>query len=124
MAGPGRARVPISDEFFRDRSGAWKIGKRGREIYTPLMAEALLDPDEIWLGVAAKQDPVRDDLKELLVDRRYVRVGPDKGALVVMQIGRRWWEPVTIYLSQDRKGTPDAKGIQVRRGGKLLWKQK
>ncbi|WP_231493223.1 PBECR2 nuclease fold domain-containing protein [Paracoccus pantotrophus] len=118
------ARLPISGQFFRDRSGAWKIGKRGREIYTPLMAEALLDPDEIWLGVAAKQDLVRDDLEELLVDRRYVRVDPDKGVLVVMQIGRRWWEPVTIYLPQDRKGNPDAKGIQGRRGGKLLWKRK
>ncbi|WP_347268170.1 PBECR2 nuclease fold domain-containing protein [Paracoccus sp. (in: a-proteobacteria)] len=118
------AYVPVSDGFFRDRSGMWKIGKRGRDTFTPLMAETLMDPDEIWLGVAAKQDPVREDLQELLLDRRYVRVDPDKGVLVVMQIGRRWWEPITIYLPQDRKGIPEAAGIQSRRGGKLLWKRK
>ncbi|PZO64593.1 MAG: head morphogenesis protein [Paracoccus denitrificans] len=117
-------RLPISDAFFRDRAGQWKVTKRGRAIYTPLMAETLMDPDEIWLGVAAKQDPVRDDLEELLIDRRYIRIDPEMGVMAVIEIGRRWWEPTTTYLSQDRKGIPNAKGIQARRGGKLLWKRK
>lgn len=117
-------RVPISDQFFRDRHGEWKIGKRGRAPYTPLMAETLLDPDEIWLGVAAKADPVRQDVEELLIDRRYVRVDPSLGIMAVMEIGRKWWEPVTVYLPQNRKGQPDLEALQRRRGGKLLWKRK
>ncbi|WP_343069788.1 PBECR2 nuclease fold domain-containing protein [Paracoccus amoyensis] len=121
---PAGTRIPISDQFFRDRGGMWKVGKRGRDILTPLMAETLLDPDEIWLGVAAKNDPVRPDLQELLLDRRYIRVDPDQGVLSVMQIGRKWWEPVTIYLPQNRRGEPDIRGIQTRRGGKLVWKRK
>ncbi len=117
-------RIPISDGFFRDRSGAWKIDKRGRDIYAPLMAEALLDPDEIWLGVAAKRDPVRDDLQELLIDRRYIRADPDKGLMVVLEVGRKWWEAKTAYIPTDRKQRPDLKLLDRRRGGKLIWKRK
>lgn len=87
---PAGTRIPISDQLFRDRSGLLKVGKRGREAFTPLMAEALLDPDEIWLGVAAKQDPAREDMQELLLDRRYIRANPNQGVMLVMEIGRRW----------------------------------
>ena len=52
------AKIPISEQFFQDRSGMWKVNKRDRGRLTPLMAEALMDPDEIWLGIAAKPDPV------------------------------------------------------------------
>ena len=121
---PAGTRVPISDGFFRDRSGMWKVGKRGREVFTPLMAEALMDPDEIWLGVAAKQDPVRDDLQELLLDRRYIRTDPKLGIMVVMEIGRRWWEPITAYQPTKKSGAPDFSLLARRRGGKLLWKRK
>ncbi len=121
---PAGTRVPISELLFKDRAGRWKIGKRGRAPYTPLMAEALLDPDEIWLGVSAKADPIDPDVEELLVDRRYIRADPETGAIVVMQVGRRWWEEVTAYVPQDRKGRSDLKALHNRRGGKLLWKRK
>lgn len=88
------------------------------------MAEALLDPDEIWLGVAAKRDPVRDDLQELLIDRRYIRADPDKGLMVVLEVGRKWWEAKTAYIPTDRKQRPDLKLLDRRRGGKLIWKRK
>jgi hypothetical protein len=117
-------RIPVSDEFFRARSGAWKVEKRGRAGLTPLMAEALLDPDEIWIGVAEKTDPVRSDLTELLIDRRYIRVDPDLGIIIVMEIGRRWWEPITIYQPTKKNGKPDLDLLDRRRGGKLLWKRK
>lgn len=121
---PTGARIPISDEFFRDRSGNWKVKKRGREVLTPLMAEALIDPDEIWLGVGAKADPIDNSLEELLLDRRYIRVDPQLGILVVMEIGRKWWEPITIYDPTKKNGQPDLNLLHKRRGGKLLWKRK
>lgn len=121
---PTGMKIPISDAFFRDRSGLWKVAKRGREIFTPLMAEALLDPDEIWLGVAAKQDPVRKDMTELIIDRRYVRFDPSIGFNVVMEIGRQWWEPVTAYNPTDKAGRTNLGLLDRRRGGKLLWKRK
>ena len=116
--------VPISDELFRERSGAFKVGKRDRAQYMAQIAETLSDPDEIWLGVAAKRDPVDRDYEELVVDRRYIRVDPETGLIVVFEIGRKWWEAVTAYAPTDRKGRPHLGLLDKRRGGKLLWKRK
>lgn len=121
---PAGTRIPISDQFFRDRSGLWKVGKRGRGRFAPLMAEALLDPDEIWVGVAAKPDPIHEDQEELMFDRRYVRLDPNTGMIVVMEIGRKWWEPITAYDPTDKRGRPNLNLLNRRRGGKLLWKRK
>lgn len=121
---PSGHRVPISEQFFQTRDGRWKVGKRGRAILTPLMAEALLDPDEIWLGVAKKADPINPDLSELLLDRRYIRVDPELGIVVVMEMGRKWWEPITIYDPTKKSGRPDLNLLNLRRGGKLIWKRK
>lgn len=117
-------RVPISDEFFRTSDGSWKVGKRGRAPLTPLMAETLIDPDEIWLGVTAKPSLIDGAPDELLIDRRYIRVDEQTGILVVMGMGRRWWEPVTSYNPTKKNGTPDLGLLHRRRGGKLIWKRK
>lgn len=117
-------RIPVSEAYFQTRDGAWKVGKRDRARLTPLMAETLLDPDEIWLGVAAKADPINPDLQELLIDRRYIRVDPDLGIIVVLEIGRKWWEPITVYDPTKKNGQPDLKLLDRRRGGKLLWKRR
>lgn len=121
---PSGTRIPISEEFFRTRDRAWKVGKRGREVFTPLMAETLIDPDEIWLGVTSKTDPIRPDLEQLLIDRRYIRLDPQTGLIVVMEVGRKWWEPVTAYNTTTKTGKADLSLLNRRRGGKLLWKRK
>lgn len=110
-------RMPISDALFRDRAGAWKVGKRERAILTPLLAEALMDPDEIWIGLARKGD-------ELVVDRRYIRVDPESGLLVVFEIGRKFWEAITAYMPTKKSRKPDLGLLDKRRGGKLLWKRR
>lgn len=120
---PTGTKVPISDAFFRDRSGMWKFDKRGRGIYTPLMAETMLDPDEIWIGVSAKRDPIRPDLQEFLIDRRYIRANQDLGFVGVMQVGRKWWEETTFYVP-NRDGKFSLPTLNGRRGGKLIWKRK
>lgn len=110
-------RMPISDALFRDRAGGWKVGKRDRAILTPLLAETLMDPDEIWIGLARKGD-------ELVVDRRYIRVDPNSGLMVVFEIGRIFWEAITAYPMTNRKGRFDLNTLRNRRGGKLLFKRK
>ncbi|WP_339863211.1 PBECR2 nuclease fold domain-containing protein [Paremcibacter congregatus] len=40
--------IPINENLFRDGRGNWKIKKRGREIYTLLMADVIKHPEEIW----------------------------------------------------------------------------
>lgn len=111
---PAGMRIPISAGYFQTRAGLWKVEKRGRATLTPLMAEALREPDEIWMGLVERDG-------QLVLDRRYIRVDPGSGLLVVLEMGRTWWEPITIYMPTKRNGQPDLQLLANRRGGKLIW---
>jgi hypothetical protein len=113
---PAGVRIPISAEYFRDPNGAWKVEKRGRSLLTPLMAEALREPDEIWMGLVLVGGVPA-------VDRRYIRVDPDTGLIIVLEMGRLWWEPVTIYPVTGNDGRLNLRGLDLRRGGRLVWKR-
>jgi hypothetical protein len=116
-------RIPISVNLLLDPSGRLKLRKRGRERYLARLAETILDPDEIWLGLSSKPDLRDPDLSELLIDRRYIRVDADTGALGVFQMGRKWWEETTVYPVFQEKPARNQRLIDLRRGGKLLWKR-
>lgn len=116
-------RVPVSDQLFRDAAGVLKVTKRNRHRFVAMMAEALLDPDEIWMGVARKINAADGKTEELVVDRRYIRVDPSTGLQIVFEIGERVWEAVTSYNPTTKKGDPDFKALDRRRGGKLLYKR-
>ncbi|KMK68570.1 DUF935 family protein [Puniceibacterium sp. IMCC21224] len=116
-------RIPVSDELFRNAQGNWKVGKRDRATLTPLLAEALMDPDEIWLGVTRRPDPADKEHEELIVDRRYIRTDSATGLLIVYQVGQRFWEAITAFNLTTRNGKPDLRALDKRRGGKLLWKR-
>lgn len=121
---PAGVTLPISDELFRESAtGLWKIGKRDRASLTPLMAETLRDPDEIWVGLARKINR-QTGVEQLVVDRRYIRTDGDTGLMVVFEVGRKWWEAVTAYAPTDKKGSPDFRLLNLRRGGKLVWSKK
>ncbi|WP_084366833.1 PBECR2 nuclease fold domain-containing protein [Rhizobium sp. RU36D] len=109
-------RIPISDQLFRNREGEFKLFKRGRHRLLAMMAETLMEPDEIWVGVARK---VASD--DLVVDRRYVRVDPETAIQIVFEIGERLWEAVTAFGPTDKKGKADFEQIDKRRVGKLVF---
>lgn len=114
--------IPISAELFRERGGALKLRKNKRNLYMSHMAETIQDPDEIWLGV--REVPVLEhDATEMIVDRRYIRVDPTTGILVVFQIGRDGWEEITAF-PPTRNGKLNPKQLKGRRGGKLLYERK
>lgn len=112
------ARVPVSDLLFRNRDGAFKALKRNRHRVLSMMAEALMDPDEIWIGVARKVES-----GDLVVDRRYIRVDPKTAIQIVFEIGERLWEAVTSFDFTDKKGQPDFSALEKRRVGKLVYKR-
>ncbi|MGY9046313.1 MAG: phage portal protein family protein [Rhodobacterales bacterium] len=116
-------RIPISDALFRNARGDWKVGKRERATLTPLLAEAIMDPDEIWLGVARRPDKVDRDQEELIVDRRYIRTDGASGLLIVYQIGQWFWDAITAFNPTKKNGNPDLLALDKRRSGKLLWKR-
>ncbi len=111
-------RVPVSDLLFRGADGSFKVTKRGRSRLMGMMAETLIDPDEIWIGVSQKKGS--DDL---VVDRRYIRVDPKAAIQIVFEIGERFWDAITTYQPTTKKGEPDFNGIDRRRGGKLVYKR-
>ena len=117
------ARVVISEEMFREHSGAWKGLKRGHGDHAALLAEAMIDPDEIWLGVREVPVDTFPGYTELMVTRRYIRVDPSTALYTMFEVGRRAWGAVTGYASYNR-AKPDFSHINKQRVGKLLWKRK
>lgn len=117
-------QMVISADLLRARDGTFKADKRGRGIYAQMLAEAILDPDEIWLGLAQKPNSAKPGVTDIVLDRRYIRVFPNGGLFAVFELTRNWWEGVTTYPTTDAKGRPSFTGLDARRGGKLIWKRK
>jgi hypothetical protein len=111
-------KIPVSDLLFRNRHGELKALKRNRHRVMSMMAEALLDPDEIWMGVARKVES-----GDLVVDRRYIRVDPKTAMQIVFEIGEKTWEAVTSFDFTDKKGDADFAALEKRRVGKLIYKR-
>lgn len=101
----------INDLLFRDRSGALKVMKRGRERHVLLLADTIREPDEIW------EDWNTDGPKPTL-RRRYLarwRVGETGiDALSVFETGAQGWVGVTA-LSADAKylETQGRRGVRI-----------
>ncbi|WP_084437998.1 DUF935 family protein [Shinella sp. HZN7] len=112
------AHIPVSDQLFRNREGQFKALKRNRHRVLAMMAEALLDPDEIWMGVARKVES-----GDLVVDRRYIRVDPKTAIQIVFEIGEKTWEAITSFDFTDKKGAADFAALEKRRVGKLVYKR-
>lgn len=92
----------ISDELFRDIKGDLKVMKRGRERFMKLLAEAIKDPDEIWM--AYEHHFARD---ADMVRRRYIArfelEGYAKPILAVFENGTDGWRGVTGYQAGTEK---------------------
>lgn len=114
--------LPISSELFRERSGELKVRKRDRNQFVAHIAATIMDPDEIWLGVREVK-VFGQDVTELIVDRRYIRVDPATGVIVVFQIGRDGWEEVTAFQA-NKKDKPNVNFLADRRIGKLIYERK
>lgn len=95
-------RLVVGKELFTDANGEWKVLKNGREQFLPLLAQALLAPDEIWVRLEWLYA-----LQKAVVRRRYVAQfaveGQDVPALVVFEVGADGWAGVTAF----QPATPD-----------------
>ena len=89
-------RLVVGRALFEDANGNLKADKRDRGQFMALLAQALLEPDEIWarlewLHVAQKA----------VVRRRYVArfsvEGEEVPALAVFELGTDGWTGVTLF---------------------------
>lgn len=116
-------KIVISEDLFREHSGAWKIAKRGRDIHAAQLAEAIMDPDEIWLGIREVPVDGFEGYVEQILTRRYIRLDPVTALQAVYEVGRKYWGAVTGYASFNRS-KPDYRHIDKQRVGRLLYKRK
>jgi SPP1 gp7 family putative phage head morphogenesis protein len=118
--------VTLNEDLFKDKNGHWKVRKNGREVYLPMLAEAIKAPDEIWLH----WQPVKSGGHVLR--RRYLKCfqveGGDVPSLAVFEEGVDGWSGVTIFQVSDqearRSGFADA-GVYInaQRGGFLVYRR-
>ena len=89
-------RLVVGKELFQTAQGEWKSTKRGRETFLPLLAQALLQPDEIWVRVEWMYT-----LQKAVVRRRYIArfavEGQEVPALAVFELGSDGWAGVTLF---------------------------
>lgn len=89
-------RLVIGMDLFTNADGELKVMKRGREQFLPLLARALLDPDEIWARVEWLYAQ-----EKAVVRRRYVArfmvEGRETPALAVFELGADGWTGITTF---------------------------
>lgn len=91
-------RLVVGKELFQDAAGEWKVFKRGREQYLPLLAQAVLQPDEIWARVEWLHALGRAVVRRRYV-ARYMIEGQEDGTpgLAVFELGADGWSGVTAF---------------------------
>lgn len=112
--------LQINQWLFQDGAGHWKADKFDRGPYMELLADAVADPDEIWLAWSQIND-------KWTLRRRYIRaletVAGDWGFAVFEQ-GKDGWTGVTTFPSKVGKSEDARRAyIDKQRGTFLRYKR-
>ena len=89
-------RLVVGKELFQTAAGEWKVLKRDREQFLPLMAQALLQPDEIWVRLEWMYAQERAVVRRRYIARFAVE-GQEVPALVVFERGDDGWAGITAF---------------------------
>jgi hypothetical protein len=115
---PAGQAVLISDDLFRNADGQWKALKRGRGPQMERLAEALFDPDEIWVDWAMAPDGT------LRLARNYIRWDPDLAAFTIFQWTMRGWSGLTSFDPRAGKlQKPSRTYLEKQRRGALMYRR-
>ncbi len=110
-------RLVIADELFRDAAGNYKADKRGRGRWMRVLADALKEPDEIWVRLEWMHA-----LERLVLRRRYVArflvEGEATPTLAVFERGSDGWWGVTTFQGEPGSENDWRVGIRLYRRGR------
>jgi hypothetical protein len=112
--------IPIGEELFQRPDGSSKLAKHGRERGPDLarMAEAIADPDEIWIDWG-----IGPDGKYRLV-RRYLRTSPDSPEFASFGWTANGWEGATAFPpTKGAAGKPNPSYLERQRTGALIYRR-
>lgn len=106
--------IVVGRSLLESKDGRLKSNKRDRGRFMPVLAAALLDPDEIWVRIENAGGRLR-------VSRRYVSQfyieGEEKPLLAVFERGTDGWFGVTTFPGEDQ-------GVKDWRVGVRLYRRK
>lgn len=117
----------IDEALFQDGAGQWKADKNGRGPYMRLLADAIRDPDEIWL----RWEEARDKSGHWLLKRRYLKsfeiddgaAGDRQYGMAVFEVGKDGWSGSTTMVAQpDRSEASRKRYLERQRDGFLLYR--
>lgn len=109
--------VVISDQLFKRADGRWKIDKQ-RGPAMARLAEAVQDPDEIWIDFA------RDEQNGITLVRRYLRYDPETNGFAVFNWSHTGWTGATVFSPRrGRKQTADSDYLERHRVGALVYRR-
>lgn len=118
--------LAISDDLFKTAAGDWKADKAGRGPYMSLLADAVQEPDEIWL----RWEESRDQPGKWLLKRRYIKsweIDGQNGAqygLSVFEFGQDGWSASTAMMANPDRGTEARRRyIEQQRDGFLRYQK-
>lgn len=115
---PAGHALAISDQLFRNSRGELKLWKSGRGVHARRLAEAVLDPDEIWIDWAVGADG------QVRLVRRYLRASPDSPEFASVAWSSGGWEGATAFSpTRSRAGRPDPGYLDRQRSGALLYRR-
>lgn len=110
--------VVISDQLFRNAAGEWKAMKRDRAVQVERFAEALFDPDEIWVDWGV------DSQGRYRLVRRYLRWDPALAAFALFEWSGSGWTGLTLFdPRKGRANRPRLEYLERARRGALLFRR-
>lgn len=121
--------IPINEGFLRDADGVDKSNKRGRGPLLPLLAETILDPDEIWAELVDVTD-LKGKVIGQVWERRYIARwiipgSKQEAMLVVLRENGSGWDAATALPQGLGKGR--ARQLtelnSAGRSGVLVWRR-
>lgn len=110
--------IGVSKSLFADGMGEFKGGKASRHLQMLRLAEALRDPDEIWVDW---QWNVHGQQWGLV--RNYLRLSPDLAGFALFRWSSAGWEGATAFGATN-KGKVYAPYLERQRHGALLYRRK
>ncbi len=119
--------LTIDENLFLSGAGKWKADKDGRGAYMRLLADAVKNPDEIWLRWEAS----RDHPGTWLLKRRYIKsweISDGQGThygLSVFEFGKDGWSGSSAMMANiERNEGARRRYIERQRDGFLLYVKK
>lgn len=110
--------VVVSESLFQNAFGQWKVFKRERADQIVKAAEALRDPDEIWVDWERNVKTGAVTLR-----RRYIRNDGTNASVAVFEWGRGGWRATTLFASDETRQTQRDAYIENQRHGALLYRR-